>query len=94
MDALKRAQEAAAALAANIALSGGGTAPTELHQPQEKEIIEIDPLDAFMAAEVLPEVTAKEKEEQKQAAEEKKQLEELLAVRFTSSFCFGGAQLI
>lgn len=39
---------------------------------------EIDPLDAFMAAEVLPEVKAKEEEERKRAEEEKAKLQELM----------------
>lgn len=65
--ALKKAQEAAVALAAKVAA-----------EPAEEEV---DPLDAFMAAEVLPEVKAKEEEERKHAEEERKKLKELLQVR-------------
>ena len=65
---LQRAQEAAAALAAKIAAA-----------PAEDD--DVDPLDAFMAEEVLPEVKAKEEEERKQAEEESKKLQELLKVR-------------
>jgi hypothetical protein len=51
---------------------------------------EVDPLDAFMAAEVLPEVKAREEEERKKAAEERAKLQELLKVRCA---CFGGHAL-
>jgi len=40
-----------------------------------------DPLDAFMSAEVLPEVQAKEMEEKERAEEESKKMKEMLAVR-------------
>ena len=39
-----------------------------------------DPLDAFMAAEVMPEVKEKEEEEQQRRQEEKKQMAQQLAV--------------
>ena len=43
-----------------------------------------DPLDAFMSAEVLPEVQAKEMEEKKRAEEESKKIKEMLSVRHGS----------
>lgn len=46
---------------------------------------DVDPLDAFMQAEVLPEVRAKEEQERREAKEEKQKLQELLKVRF---LCF------
>lgn len=48
---------------------------------------EVDPLDAFMAAEVLPEVAAREAEEARRAVEEKAKLQELLA---KVGGCLGG----
>lgn len=42
----------------------------------------MDPLDAFMAAEVLPEVKQKEQEEAAKKEEERRKLTEQLAVRF------------
>jgi hypothetical protein len=51
-------------------------------EEEEQRDPEVDPLDAFMAAEVLPEVKAKEDEERKRAEEESKNLKELLAVSF------------
>lgn len=41
----------------------------------------MDPLDAFMAAEVMPEVKEKEQEEQQRRQEEKRLLAKQLAVR-------------
>lgn len=40
-----------------------------------------DPLDAFMSKEVLPEVKEKEEQERKAAEQEKKKMDEMLAVR-------------
>ena len=42
---------------------------------------EIDPLDAFMEAEILPEVAAKEEEEKRRHEEEHRELQALLQVR-------------
>lgn len=49
-----------------------------LNEEGDAEEEEVDPLDAFMAAEVLPEVKAREEEERKKAAEERAKLQELL----------------
>lgn len=43
---------------------------------QEAPVVEEDPLDAFMSAEILPEVRKKEEKELQEAREEKKRLEE------------------
>ena len=51
---------------------------------QAREIIEaadVDPLDAFMAAEILPEVKQKEQEEAAKKEEERIKLAKQLAVR-------------
>ncbi|KAH7615996.1 hypothetical protein Ndes2526B_g09309 [Nannochloris sp. 'desiccata'] len=75
--ALRRAQEAAATLA------NKSTGDKEVEYNSEKQLEqleqeeEIDPLDAFMASEVLPEVKAKEAEEKRIAQEETKKLKEL-----------------
>ena len=61
-----------------------------LNEEGDAEEEEVDPLDAFMAAEVLPEVKAREEEERKKAAEERAKLQELLKVRCA---CFGGHAL-
>jgi hypothetical protein len=58
-----------------------------LNEEGDAEEEEVDPLDAFMAAEVLPEVKAREEEERKKAAEERAKLQELLKVRCA---CCGG----
>lgn len=44
----------------------------------------MDPLDAFMAAEINPEVKAKEAEERHRKDEERKEFAKQLAVRFYS----------
>lgn len=51
---------------------------------QAREIVEaadVDPLDAFMAAEILPEVKQKEQEEAAKKEEERIKLAKQLAVR-------------
>uniref|UniRef100_A0A1D1ZYA6 J domain-containing protein n=1 Tax=Auxenochlorella protothecoides TaxID=3075 RepID=A0A1D1ZYA6_AUXPR len=57
--------------------------PTALPLPAQgggqRDEDEVDPLDAFMAAEVLPEVAAREAEEKKRAEDERAKLKELLA---------------
>jgi hypothetical protein len=66
--AVKKAQEAAAAVqAAKVGTS--------------KQIAErdVDPLDAFMESEIMPEVRQKEEEERRQAEEDRKNLQELLS---------------
>jgi uncharacterized spore protein YtfJ len=72
--ALRRAQEAAAALANKPKEELLLETKVEGHLEQEEEI---DPLDAFMAAEVLPEVKAKEAEEKRMVQEETEKLKEL-----------------
>ena len=42
---------------------------------------DVDPLDAFMTKEVLPEVKEKEEQERRAAEQEKKKMDEMLAVR-------------
>lgn len=73
--ALRRAQEAAATLANK----SNGTKEVEYNKEKqvEQEQEEVDSLDAFMAAEILPEVKAKEAEEKRIAQEETKKLKEL-----------------
>jgi len=75
LESLKKAQEAAALLAAKSA-TATGPAPS---QPTKEEEEEEDPLDAFMSSEVLPEVAARQIEEKRKEEEEKAKLEELYA---------------
>jgi hypothetical protein len=72
LESLKKAQEAAALLAAKSATAIG---PSPSQPTKEEE----DPLDAFMASEVLPEVAARQIEEKKKEEEEKAKLKELYA---------------
>lgn len=66
--AVKKAQEAAAAVqAAKVEM---------LKQVAQRDV---DPLDAFMETEILPEVRQKEEEERRQAEEDRKNLQELLS---------------
>ncbi|PSC68285.1 Histone deacetylase 14 [Micractinium conductrix] len=72
-----------AAAAAPAAVPAFAAAPPQpppqeglLYEEGDKE--EVDPLDAFMAAEVIPEVKAREEEERQRAAEEKAKLLELM----------------
>lgn len=74
LESLKKAQEAAALLAAKSATPIGPT-PSQPNKKEEEE----DPLDAFMASEVLPEVAARQIEENKKEEEEKAKLKELYA---------------
>lgn len=53
---------------------------TNLREYDGLQDIEIDPLDAFMASEVMPEVQAKEEEEKKKASDERAERLKLLAV--------------
>ena len=78
--ALRRAQEAAVALASKVA---------SRQQPKKKQVEEeeLDPLDAYLAAEVLPEVKAREEEEKKKEQEEKEAMKELLQVRMFVCVC-------
>jgi hypothetical protein len=57
--------------------------------PQARELAEadeVDPLDAFMAAEILPEVKQKEQEEAAKKEEERRQLAKQLAVCLPGSY--------
>jgi hypothetical protein len=74
-DAVRRAQEAAAAAAAKTAAAPPPPPPPDASDDDGG----VDPLDAFMAAEVLPEVTAKAAAEHAAAAEERARLGELMA---------------
>jgi hypothetical protein len=88
--ALRRAHEAAAAVAANLQTSGASLVEPiqpldDATQPPSAKKVEIadaevDPLDAFMDAEVLPEVAARENDEMRRQEEERRQLQELLSV--------------
>lgn len=83
-DVLQRARMQAAQLAAAAGVPAQPAAAPQ-HAQHEGEAVdhdddEVDPLDAFMAAEVMPEVAAKEEAERVRAAEEKQKLQELLAV--------------
>lgn len=68
-NAVKRAQEAAAAVR---------SAKATVEQTMETER-DVDPLDAFMESEIMPEVRQKEEEEKRQEEEEKQKLQELLS---------------
>ena len=56
------------------------TADNEPVVPEDKEVEDIDPLDAFMESEILPEVAAKEAEEKRKLEEEKRELADLMQV--------------
>jgi len=72
-EAVRKAQKAAAVVTA--AVTASVAAPTKVNAQVEDDI---DPLDAFMASAVLPEVKAMEEDERKHAEEERKVLKELL----------------
>lgn len=60
---------------------GNGNVASVKNAANASTEINEDPLDAFMSAEVLPEVQAKEMEEKKRAEEESKKIKEMLSVR-------------